>query len=71
MVQAELDTELRMGSDGGEGLLCAVSHLQKIVSDLVCQLLDDQVGVGLELAPLVPIERNVREEPANRGQESH
>lgn len=43
MEQAKLYSELRMRSDGCKGLLSAVSYLEKIISDLVSELLNDQV----------------------------
>ena len=71
MEQAELDSELRMRRDGCKGLLGAVSNLEKVVSNLVGKFLNDQVGVGLELGPLVSIELDIWEEPADISKESH
>ena len=71
MMQAGLDSELGVCSDCGKGFLCAISYLQKIVANLVSKLLDDQVGVRLELGSLVSIKRDVWEEPTNVGKESH
>ena len=43
MEQAKLDSELRMRGNCSKGLLSAVSNLEKIVSDLMGKLLNDQV----------------------------